>query len=47
MGSPSQTFILGFTPLQVKRRPVGVGGIIEPAAADELTQLQRLTILAS
>ena len=42
MGSPSQTFILGFTPLQVKRRPVGVGGIIEPAAADELTQLQRL-----
>ncbi len=42
MGSPSQSFILGFTPLQVKRRPVGNGGIIEPAAADELTQLQRL-----
>lgn len=42
MGSPSQSFILGFTPLQIKRRPVGEGGIIEPAAADELTQLQRL-----
>lgn len=42
MGSPSQSFVLGFTPLQLKRRPVGQGGVIDPAAADELTQLQRL-----
>jgi hypothetical protein len=42
MGSPSQSFIVGFTPLQVKRRPAGEGGVIEPAATDELTQLQRL-----
>ena len=41
-GSPSQSFILGFTPLQVKRRRQGEGGVIEPAAPDELNQLQRL-----
>jgi mono/diheme cytochrome c family protein len=41
-GSPSQSFVLGFTPLQVKRRPTGEGGVIEPAAPDELTQLGRL-----
>jgi mono/diheme cytochrome c family protein/cytochrome c5 len=42
MGSPSQSFILGFTPLQVARRATGAGGIYEPVAGDELTQLQRL-----
>jgi mono/diheme cytochrome c family protein len=43
MGSPSQSFVLGFTPLQINRRPVGVGGVIPPAVGlDELTQLQRL-----
>ncbi len=42
MGSPSQSFVLGFTPLQINRRPVGVGGVIEPTGPDELTQLQRL-----
>jgi len=42
MGSPSQSFVLGFTPLQVARRPDGEGGIYEPAAGDELTQVQRL-----
>ncbi|HEY6477649.1 MAG TPA: hypothetical protein VI456_13795 [Polyangia bacterium] len=42
MGSPSQSFILGFTPLQVSRRPNGTGGIYEAATGDELTQLQRL-----
>jgi mono/diheme cytochrome c family protein len=43
MGSPSQAFVLGFTPLQINRRPVGEGGVIPPATgADELTQLQRL-----
>ncbi len=42
MGSPSQSFVLGFTPLQVARRPSGEGGVYEPATGDELTQLQRL-----
>jgi hypothetical protein len=42
MGSPSEAFVLGFTPLQVARRPDGEGGIYEPAAGDELTQVQRL-----
>jgi mono/diheme cytochrome c family protein len=42
MGSPSQSFILGFTPLQVARRAADTGGTYEPAVGDELTQLQRL-----
>jgi mono/diheme cytochrome c family protein len=42
MGSPSASFVLGFTPLQVARRPTGAGGVYEPAMGDELTQLQRL-----
>jgi mono/diheme cytochrome c family protein len=45
MGSPSQDFVLGFTPLQINRRPTGTGGTIEDkgvAGPDELTQLQRL-----
>jgi mono/diheme cytochrome c family protein len=42
VGSPSQSFILGFTPLQVKRRPLDTGGVIDPATPDELGQLQRL-----
>lgn len=42
MGSPSQSFILGFTPLQLARRPEGSGGLYEPAMGDELTQVQRL-----
>ena len=42
MGSPTKNFVLGFTPLQVNRRQVGEGGVIEPSGADELTQLQRL-----
>jgi hypothetical protein len=41
MGSPSAAFVLGFTPLQIARRPLGDGGTIEPAGLDELTQLQR------
>jgi mono/diheme cytochrome c family protein len=41
MGSPSQSFILGFTPLQIARHAVGTDGVIEPAMGDELTQLQR------
>jgi mono/diheme cytochrome c family protein len=42
MGSPSQDFVLGFTPLQINRRPTGVGGTIEGTGEDELSQLQRL-----
>jgi mono/diheme cytochrome c family protein len=42
MGSPSQSFVLGFTPLQLNRRPTGVGGVYEPAVGDELTQVERL-----
>ncbi len=42
MGSPSAAFVLGFTPLQIARRPTGEGGVIESAGPDELTQLQRL-----
>ncbi len=41
MGSPSESFVLGFTPLQINRRPTGVGGTIEAAGPDELTQFQR------
>jgi mono/diheme cytochrome c family protein len=42
MGSPSQSFLLGLTPLQLTRRPVGEGGVTQPTGPDELTQLQRL-----
>jgi mono/diheme cytochrome c family protein len=41
-GGHNGSFILGFTPLQIRRRPMGEGGIIEPATDDELNQLQRL-----
>lgn len=42
MGSPSASFVLGFTPLQLATRPPGYSGVLEPAAGDELTQLERL-----
>jgi mono/diheme cytochrome c family protein len=42
MGGHSQAFILGFTPLQVNRRPKGSSGTIEETSDDELSQLQRL-----
>jgi mono/diheme cytochrome c family protein len=44
MGSPSADFVLGFTPLQVNRRPgsLGTAGLFEEATGDELNQLQRL-----
>ncbi len=41
MGSASASFVLGFMPLQIARRPQGTAGVIEPAMGDELTQLQR------
>jgi len=53
VGSPSQSFILGFTPLQVNVRPCAPetiqsdghcdAGQVEPALGDEVTQVERLT----
>ncbi len=40
-GSVTHSFVLGFLPLQINRRPVGQGGTIEATGPDELTQLQR------
>jgi mono/diheme cytochrome c family protein len=42
MGSPGASFVLGFTPLQINRRPMGKSGTIEETSDDELSQLQRL-----
>jgi mono/diheme cytochrome c family protein len=42
MGSATESFSLGFLPLQIARRSAGVGGVIEPSGPDELTQLARL-----
>ena len=41
MGAANRDFVLGFTPLQVNRRPGNEGGVYETAGADELDQLQR------
>jgi hypothetical protein len=43
-GAEGQNFVLGFTPLQVNRRPAGAGGLLASASvsADELGQVQRL-----
>jgi mono/diheme cytochrome c family protein len=42
MGSMSESFVLGFTPLQLARRAPGDGGAIEETGEDEFSQLQRL-----
>jgi mono/diheme cytochrome c family protein len=42
MGSSSHDFVLGFTPLQTRRRPPGEGGVIEASNEDEMNQLDRL-----
>jgi len=42
MGSESQSFVLGFMPLEINRVAEGTHGAIEATGADELTQLQRL-----
>ena len=42
MGSPTKDFVLGFIPLQVKRRATGTGGTYDVTGDDELSQLQRL-----
>lgn len=41
MGSNSRSYILGFNPWQIDRRPEGEGGVYEPATDDELSQLAR------
>lgn len=41
LGGPDGMFVLGFTPLQINRRPIGEGGVIEHAEPDELNQLER------
>ncbi len=41
-GSLNDNFILGFTPLQINRRPLNEGGVYEAPSDDELGQLQRL-----
>ena len=41
-GSESDSFILGFTPLQINRRAMGEAGRDAPSAADEMSQLSRL-----
>ena len=43
MGSSSHSYILGFNPWQVDRRPDGEGGVFEVPTEDELSQLSRLT----
>jgi len=41
-GSASDSFILGFTPLQINRRAMGEAGRDAPSAPDEMSQLSRL-----
>lgn len=41
-GSESESFVLGFSPLQVHRRRPGEGGVEGPVTQDELTQVERL-----
>jgi len=41
MGSASESFVLGFAPLQINRFPLATHGVIEATGPDELTQLQR------
>jgi mono/diheme cytochrome c family protein len=41
MGAPGRDFALALTPLQLLRRPLDEGGVIEPAERDEQNQLRR------
>jgi mono/diheme cytochrome c family protein len=41
MGSPTRSFVLGITPLQLLRRPSGEGGTYEFSSNDEVAQVQR------
>jgi mono/diheme cytochrome c family protein len=42
MGSHNSSFVLGFSPVQIRRRPTDEGGTYEPTGDDELSQLERL-----
>ncbi len=42
-GGDDGSFVLGFTPLQINRRPVGGGGRDQPVGPDELAQVSRLS----
>lgn len=42
MGSNNHSYILGFNPWQVDRRPLGEGGVYDAPNPDELDQLKRL-----
>ncbi|MFT3926614.1 MAG: hypothetical protein QM778_28980 [Myxococcales bacterium] len=42
MGSHNRSFLLGLTPLQMRRRATGEGGTYEDTSEDELEQLERL-----
>jgi mono/diheme cytochrome c family protein len=42
MGSSSQSFVLGFRPVELRHWPVGQQGVIEESGYDEMQLLQRL-----
>lgn len=42
MGSHNSSFVLGFSPVQIRRRATDEGGTYEPTGDDELDQLERL-----
>ncbi len=42
MGSHNSSFVLGFSPVQIRRRPTDEGGTYEHTGEDELDQLERL-----
>lgn len=42
MGSPNNSFVLGFSPVQIRRRKTDEGGTYEVTGDDELSQLTRL-----
>lgn len=42
MGAESGDYVLGFTPYQINRRPLGEGGSYEASGDDDLTQVERL-----
>jgi cysteine-rich repeat protein len=44
-GSVTKNFVAAFSPVQLLRRPIGEGGVIEESVGDELTQLQRFISL--
>lgn len=41
MGAINGSFVIGLSPMQLRARPKGQGGVIEEVGADEMNQLQR------